>query len=105
MTMFVKDNFVNSGGYITYNGKFVARFKHARDGVSSFITCLVKNFTVEEYFELLDSGKAPLTIAESKGYLLPHIKSWLKRDGYPVNTAGYKQFIEDRIGRRLKNVA
>ena len=32
MTKFTKENFSNSGGYVTYNGKFVARFKYAKAG-------------------------------------------------------------------------
>ena len=99
MTKFAKTDFVNNGGYVTYgtDRKFVARFKYARGGAGSFITFLIKNFTVEEYFAQLDAGVAPLKIVEEKGYLLPHIKTWLKRDGYEVSKAGYEQFIADRV--------
>ena len=96
MTKFVRDSFRNSNGYITYNDKFVARFKYKRDGAGSFVTFLIKNFTVEEYFDAYDAGIAPLKIVESKGYLLPHIKRWLKEFGYPVSQAGYKQYLNDR---------
>lgn len=85
------------GEYAMYEGKFVARFK--RGGRGSFITFLVKNFTVEEYFVRLDAGESPLTILESKGYLLPHIKRWLKEGGYEVSVAGFKQFVADRSAR------
>ncbi len=101
MTKFAKTDFVNNGGYVTYgtDRKFVARFKYARSGVGSFITFLIKNFTVEEYFAQLDAGVAPLTIVEEKGYLLPHIKTWLKRDGYEVSKAGYDQYLADRVAQ------
>lgn len=100
MTKFVKENFCNSGGYVTYNGKFVARFKYAKSGAGSFITFLIKNFTVEEYFDRMAAGEAPLKIVEDKGYLLPHIKTWLKRDGYEVSKAGFDKYIQDRIDAR-----
>jgi hypothetical protein len=102
MTKFAKENFTNSGGYITYgeDRKFVARFKYAKDGAGSFITFLIKNYTVEEYFNLLDCGMAPLMIVQEKGYILPHIKRWLKRDGYEVSKAGFDKYIQDGIERR-----
>ena len=102
MTKFAKENFTNSGGYITYgeDRKFVARFKYAKDGAGSFITFLIKNYTVEEYFNLLDCGMAPLMIVQEKGYILPHIKRWLKRDGYEVSKAGFDKYIQDSIERR-----
>lgn len=108
MTKFTKENLTAFAGYMQYHphapsleaSKFVARFKHARDGVASFKAFLIKNFTVEEYFAQLDAGKAPLMIVQEKGYILPHIKAWLKRDGYEVSTAGFDQYIQDRINTR-----
>lgn len=102
MTKFAKENFDNSGGYVTYgeDRKFVARFKYAKAGAGSFITFLIKNFTVEEYFDRMAAGEAPLKIVEDKGYLLPHIKTWLKRDGYEVSKAGFDKYIQDRIDAR-----
>ena len=94
MTKFVKDKFT-PGETATYNGKFVARFK--RGGRGSFLTFLCKNFTVEEYFSRLDGGEMPLKILESKGYILPHIKKWLKEGGYPVTPAGYQNFRAARV--------
>ena len=105
MTAFTKQNLIKEGKYLTYmpqgyntpsaDRKFVARFRTA--GVGSFATCLRKNFTVEEYFGRLDAGECPLPIAESKGYLLPHIKRWLKKDGYPVDTAGYNAWFKNQM--------
>ena len=93
MTKFTKDGFAGTE-YVTYEGRFVARFK--RGGRASFISFLVKNFTVEEYFHRIDAGEAPLAILESKGYMLPHIKKWLKASGYEVSSAGFNKYISDR---------
>ena len=95
MAKFTKENLIKEGKYLFYqpaggtykDRKFVARFRTA--GVGSFATCLRKNFTVEEYFGRLDAGESPLPIAESKGYLLPHVKRWIKKAGYPVTKAGH----------------
>jgi hypothetical protein len=101
MTSFTKQNLIVEGKYLTYmpNGydtpwndrRFVARFKYGA-GIGSFATCLRKNFTVEEYFARMDAGESPLPIAQSKGYLLPHIKKWIKKAGYPVTMAGYEEW-------------
>jgi len=101
MTMFQKDMFESSGEYITYfaggeRSKVVARFKYQKSGKASFISCLIKNFTVEEYFSRMDAGESPLKIAESKGYLLPHIKKHLKMVGYPTTPAGFEQYLADK---------
>ena len=99
MTSFKKENFRKDGMYLSYvldetsefydpqenyRGKFVARFKYQRGAAGTFQTFLIKNFTVEEYFDRLTAGEAPLTILESKGYILPPIK----RRGYPVTPEG-----------------
>ena len=99
MTKFNKD-LLNGSEYVTYGDdrKFVARFK--RGGKASFISFLIKNFTVEEYFARIDAGEAPLTILESKGYLLPHIKRWLKEGGYELSQAGFRKMIDDQIAAR-----
>jgi hypothetical protein len=105
---FTKSNLTQHGGWVEYRAehldgaeinrsKFVARFKTG--GVGTFMTFLRKNFTVKEYFGLLDGGMSPLDIVESKGYLLPHIKKWLKRGGYPVTPAGFKQSIADMVSK------
>jgi len=113
MTKFVKENFRKDGMYLTYlldesnphynpqdkyRGKFVSRFKYQRSAAGTFQTFLIKNFTVEEYFDRMAGGEAPLTILESKGYILPHIKKWLKEGNYPVTRAGYEQFVLDSRG-------
>ncbi len=109
MTAFTKTNLKFDGMYLMYYGEgssvgnFVARFKRGASG--TFTTFLIKNFTVEEYFERREAGETPLEIVESKGYLLPHIKKWLKQYGYPVTVAGFKQMVADQSTLRTVNVA
>lgn len=102
MTKFDKTKFT-SGEYVSYEGRFVARFK--RGHRASFLSFLVKNFTVEEYFQKLEGQKiAPIAILMSKGYLLPHIKKWLKEAGLPVTPAGFRMMIERNINSRLAKI-
>ena len=96
MTKFIKAEFSGSE-YIIYQGKFVARFKYQKGSKGSFLTFLAKNFTVEEYFGRLEGGEAPLKIVESKGYLLPHIKKYLKQNGYEVSKAGFDKYIQEQV--------
>lgn len=104
MTAFTKENFYRNGAYVDYNlgatSKFVARFKYNKSSMGSFITFITKNFTVEEYFSRMEAGEAPLQIAQSKGYVLSHIKKLLKANGYPVTPAGQEQYIQDQINAR-----
>ena len=63
MTKFVKANFVQRGEYVSYNGKFVARFKHRGPFTKiKFLKELIANHTVEGCFAELDAGKAPLAV-------------------------------------------
>ena len=101
-TPFTKENLKRDGQWLHYwptnsmsDRKFVARFKVG--GIGSFATFLRKNFTVEEYFARLEDCNAPLTIAESKGYLLPHIKRQLAELGYPLTQAGFRRMIEAQV--------
>lgn len=98
MSTFIKSEFTE-GEFATYNGKFVARFK--RGGRGSFLTFLVKNFTVEEYFGRLENGEAPLTILQSKGYLQPHIQRMLRNCGYPLTMVGYQMLLNDRVTSKI----
>lgn len=99
MTKFDKTQFNFDGMYLTYGTdyKFVARFK--RGGLGSFKTFLIKNFTVEEYFSLADSGMAPLTILESKGYVSPNAAKVLKYYGFPVSQEGKQQYLAYETAR------
>ena len=110
---FTKETLINRGGYVMWakdgkwetpyaDWKFVARFRGGRGGggVRSFMTHVIKNWTVEDYFAAMDAGQAPLEIVKTTGYLLPHIKRWLKDDGYPQTVAGYKLWNADRAAAR-----
>ena len=107
MTAFTKENLVKrGGGYIVYvtpenpRGRFVARFKYGRGGIGTFMTHLRKKWTVEDYFAEEEAGLAPLQIVRKTGYLQPHIKKWLKADGYPTTVAGYKAWIAARAAQK-----
>lgn len=117
MTAFTKENLFKDGPeYVIYRPegakthadyRFVARFKYgAKTSIGPFMTFLRRNFTVEEYFARIDAGECPLEIAESKGFMLSHIKKWLRQGGYPVNQAGFEQFLADQqAAREARNAA
>lgn len=89
MTAFVKDQFHWDGMYLTYgpDRRFVARFKHRTSDRHTWITFMLKHFTVEEWFAAREWQVTPLKLMESRGYLLPHIRKWL-RDGTIKEFAG-----------------
>ena len=95
MTKFDKTQFNWDGMYLTYgqgqDRKFVARFK--RGGMAHFRSFLTKNFSVEEYFNLTDSGKSPIDVLETKGYVSHNVGKLLKRYGYPLSSEGIKQYV------------
>ena len=103
MTKFVNKNFETSGPYLWYrvNGGlfFVARFKYG--GMVAFKKFLRENFTVEEYFDLLENeDMAPLKVLETKGYVSPKVARILKMRGYPMTLEGMNKMIEDDIAAR-----
>ena len=102
MTKFIKENFYGKE-YVDYNigdtSRFVARFKYARSSKASFISFLMKNFTVEEYFSRIDAGEAPLTILHSKGYVQPHVKAMLKKMGLPTTQQGLQQYLDAQVAK------
>jgi len=69
--MFDKKAFSIHAGYITYNGKFVARFKYRARNARGFASFIAANFTPAEYFARMDAGELPLIIAQSKGFAFP----------------------------------
>jgi hypothetical protein len=85
MNRFIRENFNFHGGYLTYQedinvrSQFVARFKYTPADRGRFITFLIRNFTVSEYFSALDAGEAPAHILQSKGYVSSTIRRLLKR--------------------------
>ena len=99
---FKKDQFNYSNGYLHYtddNGTkcFVARFKYAQTSSrSSWVTFMVKHFTVEEYFLALEDS-SPLQVMQGRGYVLSHIKKWMKSDGWTDLThEGYMEWLSQR---------
>tara|TARA_R100000008_G_C3483277_1_gene114946 strand:+ start:112 stop:435 length:324 start_codon:yes stop_codon:yes gene_type:complete len=106
MTKFINKDFNYDGMYLTYgpDRRFVARFKYG--GMVAFKKFLRENFTVEEYFQLLESSLGPLKVLETKGYVSPVVTKQLKQRGYPTTQDGFKQMIRDDIARmKAKKVA
>ena len=101
--MFKKDLFTYSGGYLSYDGRFVARFKYRTDTATNFKSFLIKNFTPAEYFGAYERTKSPRSILQSKGYLTTQDKKFL-RDGFPeilvrhMTLAGFSLDQEGLIG-------
>jgi hypothetical protein len=96
MTKFDNKEFQFDGMYLTYGPyhRFVARFK--RGGMVAFKKFLRENFTVEEYFAMIDRcGMPPLRALETKGYVQPHVAKTLKKYGYSATQAGLDQFLKD----------
>lgn len=71
---FERQSFTYFGGYLHYQmqdgtRQFIARFKHDPKDRPTFVTFLIKNFSIEEYVErLVNRNEAPLNILASKGY-------------------------------------
>ena len=81
--------------------RFVARCKNGC--IVAFQHFLRNNFTVDEYFDLLENeGLAPLKVLETKGYVSPTVARILKERGYPVTLEGRDKMIEDDIARRAE---
>jgi hypothetical protein len=97
---FQRELFSFDGMSLYYGNKFVARFKYMKSNMSGFRSFLMKNFDFDEYFGRLadhcgGNGKeSPLEILESKGFVLNHIKKWLKRDGFQTDAEGYRLWRE-----------
>ena len=101
MTKFINKEFNYDGMYLTYgtDRRFVARFKNG--GMVAVKRFLRENFTVDEYFDLLENeGLPPLKVLETKGYVSPNVAKILKQQGYPMTLEGRDQMIRDDIARR-----
>jgi hypothetical protein len=120
MTSFVKEKFTFDGPYMYYDGKFVARFKYKASACRPYATFLRNHFTVEEYFALADAHEAAqrdgsaykdgytggaYKAAEARGWIMPHIRKWLRERGYEVSPAGQKQMIADQVARYFPKAA
>lgn len=67
MTKFNKEDFSYHGGYLTYKGTFIARFKHRGPITKAkFLKELIKNHTVENYTNAYLFGFAPIAILKDK---------------------------------------
>ena len=88
---FIKENFTTSGEWISYNRRFVARTRSG--GQKQFINFLIKNFEVEEYFDMYNNGLAPLEILHTKGFISPNMRKALKSYGFPATQEGQKAFL------------
>lgn len=111
MTKFVKAEFNFDGEYLTYNmaglpdgqtRRFVARFKRNKGDRAGFVSFLIKNFSVEEYFRDYGAGGTPVEIMEKKGYVSNTVKKVLKSMGYEPTQAGFKAYIESRMAKYNK---
>jgi len=96
MTRFDNKRFYYNGEMLFYHvpgeelKRFVARFKNG--GMVAFKKFLRDNFTVEEYFDLLENQDLPpLKVLETKGYVSPKIAKILKSRGYPMTLEGMNQ--------------
>lgn len=102
MTNFVQSDFSIESGWIYYgkDRRFVARCRRRID-TKGFISFIVKNFLVEEYFNMLENmGLPPGKILESKGYVSATVKKCLKQVGYSATIEGFKKYIEDQSSIR-----
>lgn len=104
-TAFNKNEIQISSGYIVYgrDRRFIARLKYNPRAAKGFAKFVADNFTVEEYFGRMEAGEAPLTVVESKGYVSPHIKRWLKERGLPQTQEGKRMMLEQDRQRRTVN--
>ncbi len=110
---FERKNFRIDGMYVTYakggseNAKtwgdytFVARFKYTKRDIARFVTFLINNFTVEEYFEAMENN-TPVGIMKTKGYLSTTVRRSLKECGYPQTIEGYDAYINAQVEKYSK---
>ena len=92
MTKFENAKFRKSGDFLLYDNEVIARFK--RGGMSHFRSFMVKNFSVEEYFDKFNNTTlAPMEILEQKGYVSFNVCKVLKKLGFEQTQAGLKQYL------------
>tara|TARA_R110000824_G_scaffold162525_1_gene338216 strand:- start:903 stop:1217 length:315 start_codon:yes stop_codon:yes gene_type:complete len=88
-------HFKFDGMYLKYENRFIARFKNG--GMVAFKKFLRENFTIEEYFNLLNGCELPpLKILETKGYISPQVYQTLKLSGYEPTPAGKMEYLQAR---------
>jgi len=122
-TKFNRDDFEYSGGYLMYEGdcgdfaqyydnsesthptrrgtqrsRFIARFKYSGRDKARFLSFLIKNFSVEQYFAAYDAKHSPATILEAKGYVSATVRRSMKDHGYTVfNRHTYRDHFENFV--------
>lgn len=94
---FNKELFSYHGGYLTYAGKFVARFKYSARDKAGFVSFLTKNFTPYDYFKQIAEGATPVGLLESKGYISKTIKDVLTRNGYEATPEGREAYLNNFV--------
>lgn len=104
MSTFHQSGFNFDGMYLSYltvegEKKFVARFKHG--GMASFRNFLIKNFSIQEYFSMMEADMAPIEILATKGFVMPRTAKILKKFGFQPNAAGQKAYIESIMSNRI----
>ena len=104
MSTFHQSGFNFDGMYLSYltvegEKKFVARFKHG--GMASFRNFLIKNFSIQEYFSMMEADMGPIEILATKGFVMPRTAKILKKFGFQPNAAGQKAYIESIMRNRL----
>jgi hypothetical protein len=123
MTEFVKERFCRRNGlYLAYRldessphydprekdvGKYVANFVYEQGNINHYRAFLMKNFTVEEFFDRMAAGETPCEIAESKGFIPPYMRRLLKAENLaatPANRDYLKQLIKARAEARWANM-
>lgn len=70
MDKWFKTKWNYGGGYLSYDNRFVARFKYNRAMYPMFKTFLLQNFTPDEYFAEMDKGVSPLQALQNKGFTI-----------------------------------
>jgi hypothetical protein len=103
MSNFHQSGFNFDGMYLSYHTvagerKFVARFKNG--GMASFRNFLIKNFTVQEYFGMMET-LAPVEILATKGFVMPRTAKILKKLGFAPNAQGQKAYIDSIMSNRI----
>lgn len=130
MSKFNREDFSYHGGYLMYEGDagrfneyygddahptrvgsrkslFVARFKYSSADKGRFLTFLIKNFSVEEFFAAVNAPNpnnpwnnpfSPAPVLAAKGYISSTIRKGMKRAGYTVfNKASYREYFESDV--------
>ena len=98
---FEKSKFNYHGGYLTYNNRVVARFKHCPRDKGRFVTFLIKNFTVKEYFEK-SAEQSPAKILQEKGYVSTTVRMLLKAHGFPQTVQGFSDYLDWSSTERIQ---